>query len=85
MNVVAGEIGRLAAGLHVFVSPFAVTYEPARSLPEKRWMRGRCYHKRVQRKWQKRYGNRAVPSAFRVAGGIIAHPDVVRMFKEQFG
>lgn len=42
------------------------------------------YHKRIQKKWDKRYGFDFVPSAYRTPYGIVAHPDIVKQLKEKY-
>lgn len=40
------------------------------------------YHKRVQKKWDKRFGYIFVPSAYVTSDAIIAHPEVAKRLKE---
>lgn len=47
-------------GLKVIESPFAVMRAPNREHKRRNWM-SEAYHKRIQKKWTKRYGTREEP------------------------
>ena len=41
------------------------------------------YHKRVQEKWNKRYGMKQVPCFFMVGDSILAHPSVITELEKE--
>ena len=44
------------------------------------------YHRRVQKKWLKRWGKRAVPTAFNVGfGTILCHPSLISEIQRETG
>lgn len=49
-------------GMKVIESPLAYMSQPNRVHKRRRWMRD-SYHRRVQKKWTKRYGTHQVPCA----------------------
>lgn len=63
----------LIPGVPVTETP-RVVMQSVKHLPWKRWHRNRCYAKRIQKKWDKRYGKKAVE---------LWGPDVV--FKTEYG
>lgn len=81
------EIAPSFMGMRVHSSPHAMMAKPVREHQEKPWMKGRAYHRRIQKKWDKRYGTRRVPAAFIFdpravgfgTGGLqmAVHPDAV--------
>lgn len=57
-------------GVRVKVSPLCTRTGPAR-LHKKRRNQTDSYHKRVQKKWLKRFGEKATPNAFLVNEALI--------------
>lgn len=51
----------------VYVSSSLPDTKPAREHVERSWMRRRVYHKRIQKKWLKRFGTVANPQIFYTA------------------
>lgn len=51
-------------------------YEPAKKHVKKSWMSD-TYHRRVQKKWLKRFGRREVRNVIMANGVIYAHPNTV--------
>lgn len=72
------------AGLRIRESPLAVKSAPAKPHRKRRGQTD-AYHRRVQKKWLKRFGTKQVPCAYMVdnsyLGGVgktmIAHPSLV--------
>lgn len=60
---------------------------PARVHRERRWMRETCYHRRVQKKWNKRWGFVVQPSVvFDVKKGVVvAHPFFKDVIERELG
>lgn len=50
------------------------TNEPRRVHHERRWSRGTAYHRRIQKKWIKRFGFVMQPCMFKTPMAIFAHP-----------
>jgi len=71
-------------GIPVFVSDYAVgtTERPNRIHKYKEWMSGRVYHKRVQKKWIKRFGYAEEACMFKTPQGIIVHPSLIHKLKD---
>lgn len=44
---------------------------------EKPWMKGRSYHKRIQKKWLKRYGFQTQRNVIWFGNSLFAHPGTV--------
>lgn len=69
-------------------NPLATTSVPVRK-HNKRRNQSEAYHRRVQKKWTKRFGVKNVPSAYmidnRVIGGngqtLVMHPDLAALFQ----
>ena len=60
------------------------TNEPLRIHHKKRWMYGRRYHERVQKKWLKRWGCQMRPAIYRASDSIFAHPSFKQHFESAF-
>lgn len=61
----------------IYYSEFALrkTDVPVRILSQKRWMKNRCYHQRVQKKWIKKWGYVMEAAMYSVGhNAIFAHP-----------
>lgn len=73
--------------IQVIASPLVEkeTIVQAKRIALKRWMKGRNYHKRINKKLLKRYGvNISIPYVF--SDGILyAHPDNVELLKAGIG
>lgn len=55
-------------------------------LPFKPWMKGRCYHTRVLKKWDKRYGFREEAQVLRMPDGtLVCHPSVYEEIRRKLG
>ena len=58
------------------------TEDPQKVHVKKRWMR-ESYHRRIQKKWIKRYGYVMRPTMYEVAGlGIVAHPSMKPLIEQ---
>lgn len=68
----------------VYSSIHALERVPAKELKHKAWMQYRCYHRRVQKKWIKRYGYESRPTAYQTPFGIVAHPAIIQQMRQQF-
>lgn len=69
--------------IQVIASPLIEkeTIAQVKRIALKRWMKGRNYHKRINKKWLKRYGvNISIPYIFS-DGVLYAHPDNVETLK----
>lgn len=73
-------------GMEVRESRFAVTREPARK-HEKKAGQSDNYHRRITKKWLKRFGQRAVPCMYRLGPQItgrevlLIHPELMPKLK----
>jgi len=73
-------------GMNVISSVLAVSLSPRRVHRAKRWMSA-AYHRRVQKKWVKRWGHTEKPAAYRMtnpitgAHEIVMHPDLIANIK----
>ena len=59
------------------------TYSPERQIYFKRWMVGKCYCRRVNKKWIKRYGVKRERLFLMGHGSIIASPANVEFLRQQ--
>lgn len=76
-----GRTGMSLYGMRLLVSDHALekTNQPKREHAAKPWMRGRCYHKRIQKKWAKRFGMVMKPCYFQLGRNtLIAHPSIAK-------
>ena len=72
-------------GIKVIESPNAVIQEPVRKLNKKKWM-SRFYTNRIQKKWNKRYGYKQVPTMYKINDNvIIIHPILYNDLKKHIG
>lgn len=79
-------------GVRIQESLYATTTEPVR-LHKKRHNQSASYHRRIQKKWTKRWGVRQVPCAYvidnRVIGGhgrtLVAHPSLMAQLRRSTG
>ncbi len=61
------------------------TITQAKQLSRKRWMKGRCYHKRINKKLLKRFGvNISIPYVLS-CGKLFAHPENVEILRSNIG
>lgn len=68
-------------GLRVHESPYAVQTVPLRE-HKKRHNQSEMYHRRVQKKWTKRWGTKQVPCAYMLMGkDLILNPAHVPLLK----
>lgn len=86
-----GDVGSIF-GMPVVSSVLSTILVPKRQHQEKPWHSGRVYHRRVQKKWNKRYGMFASPAVYMIdarligLGGrqtMIAHPDILAALEKQ--
>lgn len=57
-------------GINVTVHPLATMTEPNRKHKRRRWM-SESYHRRIQKKWDKRFGTHQEPCAFFISPGAV--------------
>lgn len=71
-------------GIRLTVSAYALeqTNVPVQQHVERRWMRGRAYHRRIQKKWIKRFGWVMKPCIWKTPFGLIVHPALEREVRE---
>ena len=69
MTASFGEFMGLLSGIKIRTSPYAYTFEPVKK-HKRRSSQSDAYHRRVQKKWTKRFGTQKVPCAFVVNGSI---------------
>lgn len=69
------NLSSLYSGIRIFQSTLCVekTKSPLRKHEKKRWMTD-SYHRRVQKKWNKRYGFVMKPVMYQTPDGIFCHP-----------
>lgn len=68
-------------GVRVFSTPHAMVRTPAREHTKTRSMSD-AYHKRVQKKWDKRYGVDWNPGMYQISNGdIYAHPIIYEQLR----
>lgn len=87
-KIVRGEACAPRGPLEVRESPLATQTAPAKR-HKKRRNQTEAYHRRVQKKWTKRWGTKQVPAAYVVdnsaIGGrgqtLVAHPSIVAALK----
>jgi hypothetical protein len=65
-----GDFMGLLSGIQIRTSPYAYTYEPIKKHKHRSNQRA-SYHRRIQKKWAKRFGTKKVPCAFMVNGSIL--------------
>lgn len=70
-------------GVPVFESIYATTKVPQREHVQKVGQSDN-YHKRIQKKWNKRFGWFEKPAAISMPGRLIVHPDVMKRLRHQF-
>ena len=68
-------------GKPIMESELALEHKSNRVHEEKSWMNGKCYHRRIQKKWDKRFGKHFVPCAFETVQGWIMHPQIIAHLK----
>lgn len=62
-------------GMRVSVSELALRTEPVRRHKWRKRTQSKAYHKRVQKKWEKRWGVVRAPCAYFLADGrLVLHP-----------
>ena len=80
-----GDFGSHLFGIKVHTSPYAYTYEPVKKHKHRSNQRA-SYHRRIQKKWTKRFGTKKVPCAFFFNGaalglgpnGIVISPETAK-------
>lgn len=65
-----GDFMGLLSGIRIHSSPYAYTYEPIKKHKHRSNQRD-SYHRRIQKKWTKRFGTKKVPCAFVVNGSVL--------------
>lgn len=67
-------------GMKVISSIHVGALEPKRKHAKKD-DQSESYHRRVQKKWTKRFGQILVPGMYRMGDTIIAHPEIIKKLK----
>ncbi len=82
-NLLSGHSNPFA-GIRIIESDACLeeTEVPRRKHTRKAWMRD-SYHKRIQKKWTKRFGCEMRPVMFQTAQGIICHPAIAQHLRAQ--
>lgn len=72
-------------GLRVIESSFMSEFIESsnKKLDKKRWMDGKCYFKRISKKWDKRFGVKKEPLFFVNGNSIITHPSNVSALRRK--
>jgi hypothetical protein len=65
-----GDFMGLLSGIKIHTSPYAYLDEAVRKHKHRSNQRA-SYHRRIQKKWLKRFGTKRVPCAFMVNGSIL--------------
>jgi hypothetical protein len=64
-------------GMRIVPNELCVSMRPVKVHKKRRNQRD-AYHRRVQKKWVKRFGQESSPCAYKLADGtIVAHPSIV--------
>lgn len=86
-KVMANVIGSGLGGLRVKTSLLATKPEPVRQHIKRR-NQTQAYHRRIQKKWTKRFGTKQVPAAYRIGANafgfeemMVVHPDIERRMR----
>jgi len=68
---------------NLYESPYMQEFsdEPVKSIPFKRWMRGRVYHKRLNKKLLKRFGTEKKRQFIQSGDAIFAHPNNIAILR----
>lgn len=70
-------------GLPVFQSPHAVTTE-GKQHKKKPWDRHGSYHRRMVKKWARRYGPvKITPAMYTTPDGLFVHPSLMSALREK--
>lgn len=71
-------------GIEFLEDPYMPEFRevPNRVLPWKRWMMRRSYHRRVQRKWNRRFGFTEERNLVAAGRYLIGHPNTLRAISE---
>lgn len=85
MSASFNEFMGLLSGIRVMESPYAYVSEPIKK-HKRRSNQSAAYHRRVQKKWTKRFGTNQVPCAYMINGsaigldfnGMVVAPEVAR-------
>lgn len=77
MNNPTGTLG----GVRVYSSPLAMTAVPRRKHIKSRSM-SESYHRRIQKKWNKRYGLDYEPCAYMTADAVFVHPALMEQLRK---
>lgn len=74
-NWLSGGLPVMVAGMRVFQTPMATepTDRPVRPHKKTRSM-SEAYHRRIQKKWVKRFGYERKPCIFQTPHGFFVHP-----------
>jgi len=72
-------MNELVYGINIFNSPLVEEFinNPTKEHNKKKWM-SEFYHKRIQKKWNKRFGFRKDLYFISTINGIYAHPNTVK-------
>lgn len=83
----ANAIGSGFGGMRIQVSELATTPTPVRK-HKKRRNQTQAYHRRIQKKWTKRFGTKLIPGAYRIDGRafggeemLVVHPSIERQMR----
>lgn len=79
----SGGLPVMVAGMHVFQTPMATepTDRPVRPHKKTRSM-SEAYHRRIQKKWVKRFGYEREPCIFQTPHGVFVHPALMPQLRE---
>ena len=66
-----------------YMSEFS--FEQNKKVSLKRWMKGKCYHKRINKKLLKKYGGENKRHFIRTGNNIVAHPNTIKLISESIG
>ena len=73
----------ILSGMRVYRSHLALVCEPNKLHIKKDWM-SESYHKRVQKKWSKRFGTKMVHGVWETGMGLLVHPKIYDKFYDKF-
>ena len=86
----AGGLFNPFGGLRVVESPLAMTQPVPNRRHKKRRNQTEAYHRRIQKKWTKRFGTKQVPCAYQIDGGrfglgsmLVLPPGMMQQLRSQ--
>ena len=71
-------------GMQLIAAPMLpeFDYKRVKTHQRKHWMGRRCYHRRIQKKWDKRFGLKKTLHIVSDGRAIYAHPSTIRRIKQ---